>query len=176
MRGPVVEIRMLAEGDAQTLWDLRMRALQTDPWSFVDSPEELRNISPEEFTSRLRANSPENFVIAAFEQQTAVGMVGFYRELPLKRRHKGCIWGVFVAPKARRRGIARALMLDAIARARSLPGLEIILLTVSVNQPGPRNLYISLGVRAIGIEPKGLKIGKESADEEHLFLNLCDPI
>lgn len=171
-----MEIRTLTERDAQTLWDLRMRALQTEPWSFVDSPEELRGISPEEFASRLRANSSENFVIAAFEQQAAVGMVGFYRELPLKRRHKGWIWGVFVAPETRRRGIARMLMQDAIARATSLHGLEIILLTVSVNQPAPRNLYVSLGFCSIGIEAKGLKIGNEHVDEEHLVLSLSDPI
>jgi ribosomal protein S18 acetylase RimI-like enzyme len=171
-----VEIRILTERDAQTLWDLRMRAVQTEPGSFVDSPEELRSISAEEFASRLRANSPENFVIAAFEQRAALGMIGFYRELPLKRRHKGWIWGVFVAPEARRRGIALTLMQEAIARARSLPDLEIILLTVSVNQPAPRNLYTSLGFRSIGIEPKGLKIGNEHIDEEHLVLNLYDPV
>lgn len=175
MRGiSTVEIRLLTEHDAATLWELRMLALETDPWSFVDSPEELRRIPVEEYASRLRSNNAGNFVVGAFEQQTPIGMVGFYQELPLKRRHKGWIWGVFVVPAARGRGVARALMLAAIQRAKSLPDLGIILLTVSVNQPAPRRLYASLGFRSIGIEPKGLKIGDRHVDEEHLVLELAN--
>jgi ribosomal protein S18 acetylase RimI-like enzyme len=168
-----VEIRLFTERDAQSLWDLRMLALESDPWSFVDSPEELRAITVEDFAARLRAETAENFIAGAFEQGVAIGMVGCYQEVPLKRRHKAWIWGVFVTPAARGRGIARKLMLAAIARAKTIPGLEIILLTVSVNQPAPRRLYESLGFRSIGIEPKGLKIGDEYLDEEHMVLEFA---
>ena len=61
-------------------------------------------------------------------------------------------------------------MLAAIERAKTVPGLEIILLTVSVNQLAPRTLYESIGFRSIGIEPQGLKIGDEHLDEEHMVL------
>jgi ribosomal protein S18 acetylase RimI-like enzyme len=165
-----VHIRLLNEQDAQALWNLRMLALQTDPWSFVESPEELQKVPVAEYDARLRANRPENFVVGAFDQDELVAMVGFYREQPLKRRHKGWIWGVFVKPEARGRGIAKSLMTEAIARAKAIPGLEIILLTVSVGQTAPRNLYVSLGFRPIGIEPQGLKIGPEHLDEEHMVL------
>src|ERR1700688_2864960 len=130
-----MEIRLFTEQDAQTLWDLRMQALETDPWSFVDSPEELRAISVEEFAARLRADDAENFIVGAFEQQTAVGMVGCYPEVPLKRRHKAWIWGVFVTPAARGRGIARSLMQAAIVRAEAIDGIEMVMLTVAVDQP-----------------------------------------
>jgi ribosomal protein S18 acetylase RimI-like enzyme len=165
-----VEIRLFTEQDAQALWDLRMQALETDPWSFVDSPEELRAISVEEFAARLRADDAENFIVGAFEQQTAVGMVGCYQEVPLKRRHKAWIWGVFVKPAARGRGIARLLMQAAIERAKTIGALEMILLTVSVDQPAPRKLYESLGFHSIGVEPKGIKIGNQHHDEEHMVL------
>ncbi len=110
-----MEIRLFTEQDAQTLWDLRMLALETDPWSFVESPEELRAISVEEFATRLRADHAENFIVGAFEQQIAArnGWLSI-RRVPIKRRHKGWIWGVFVTPAARGRGIARSLMADAI--------------------------------------------------------------
>lgn len=168
-----MEFRLFTESDAQSLWDLRMLALETDPWSFVDSPEELRAISVEGFAARLRADTADNFIVGAFEQGAAIGMVGCYQEVPLKRRHKAWIWGVFVTPAARGRGIARKLMLAAIAHAKTIPGLEIILLTVSVNQPAPRRLYESLGFRSIGIEPKGLKIGDQYLDEEHMVLEFA---
>ncbi len=104
-----MEIRLFTERDAQSLWDLRMLALETDPWSFVDSPEELRAITVQDFAARLRAGTAENFIVGAFEQGAAIGMVGCYQEVPLKRRHKAWIWGVFVAPAARGRGIAKSI-------------------------------------------------------------------
>jgi len=165
-----VEIRLFTEQDAQVLWDLRMLALETDPWSFVDSPEELRTISVEEFATRLRSDNAENFIVGAFEQHAAVGMVGCYQEAPLKRRHKAWIWGVFVNPAARGRGIARCLMQAAIGRAKAIDGVDMVMLTVSVDQPAPRKLYESLGFRSIGVEPKGIKIGNQHHDEEHMVL------
>src|SRR6202023_4088621 len=108
-------------------WDFRTLATETAPWSFVDSPEELRAMSVQEFATRLRADHAENFIVGAFEQGAAVGMVGCYQEVPLKRRHKAWIWGVFVAPAARGRGIANSLMQAAIHRAKTTPGLEMIL-------------------------------------------------
>jgi len=165
-----VEIRLFTEQDAQTLWNLRMMALETDPWSFVDSPEELRAMSVQEFATRLRADHAENFIVGAFEQGAAVGMVGCYQEVPLKRRHKAWIWGVFVAPAARGRGIANSLMQAAIQRAKTIPGVEMLLLTVAVDQPAPRKLYASLGFRSFGVEPRGLKIGNDSHDEENMVL------
>ena len=165
-----MEIRLFTEQDAQTLWNLRMMALETDPWSFVDSPEELRAMSVQEFATRLRADHAENFIVGAFEQGAAVGMVGCYQEVPLKRRHKAWIWGVFVAPAARGRGIANSLMQAAIQRAKTIPGVEMLLLTVAVDQPAPRKLYASLGFRSFGVEPRGLKIGNDSHDEENMVL------
>ena len=126
-----------------------MLALESDPWSFVDSPEELRAITVEEFASRLRAGSAENFIVGAFEQGVAIGMVGCYQEIPLKRRHKAWIWGVFVAPAARGRGIAKSLMQAAIARAKTIPGLEMCFLLSPSDQPAPRRLYESLGFRFV---------------------------
>jgi ribosomal protein S18 acetylase RimI-like enzyme len=166
----LVKIRLFTQQDAQALWDLRMVALETDPWSFVDSPEELRAITVEEFATRLRADRADNFIVGAFEQRTAVGMAGCYQEVPLKRRHKAWIWGVFVKPAARGRGIARSLMQAAIDRAKAIDGLDMVMLTVSVDQPVPRKLYESLGFRSIGVEPKGIKIGNQHYDEEHMVL------
>ena len=165
-----MEIRLFTEQDAQTLWDLRMLALETDPWSFVESPEELRAMSVEEFATRLRADHAENFIVGAFEQRTAVGMVGCYQEVPLKRRHKAWIWGVFVKPAERGRGIARSVMQAVIARAKAIDDLDMVMLTVAVDQPTPRKLYESLGFRSFGVEPKGIKIGNQAHDEEHMVL------
>ena len=167
-----MEIRPLTEQDAQLFWDFRMLALQTDPFSFVESPDELRQISVETYADRLRPAGGHNFVLGAFTGKALIGTVGFYQEALAKRRHKGHIWGVFVVPAARRQGIARSLMLAAIAQAKTVPGLEQIFLTVSVSQDAARHLYHSLGFRTFGVEPRGLRIGAEFVDEEHMLLDI----
>jgi ribosomal protein S18 acetylase RimI-like enzyme len=167
-----VQIRRLTEQDAQSLWQFRRFALETDPWAFAESPEELLKTSVEDYAKRLSTGAAENFVIGAFHQDTLVGTVGFYQDTLLKRRHKGTIWGVFVHPSARGQGLGRTLMLRAIETAKTLPGLSQILLTVSVSQPAARALYVSCGFKPIGIEPRGLKIGARAVDEEHMVLDL----
>jgi len=48
-----MEIRPFEVNDAAALWRLRMTALHTDPWSFAESVEELRQISVEEYGRRI---------------------------------------------------------------------------------------------------------------------------
>jgi ribosomal protein S18 acetylase RimI-like enzyme len=167
-----MEIRRLNQDDAQLFYDFRMLALETDPFSFVESPDELRQVPVSAYAERLRASSAENFVFGAFHNCSLLGSVGFYQEIPAKRRHKGHIWGVFVVPPSRRQGIARALMIEAIAAARTIPGLDQIFLTVSVTQRAARNMYESLGFRSFAMEPCGIRIGTLAVDEEHMLLEL----
>jgi ribosomal protein S18 acetylase RimI-like enzyme len=167
-----VEIRRFGVGDAEALWKLRMMALETDPWSFAESVEELREISVEEYGRRIGSGGDGNFVIGAFENGGAVGMCGFYREMLLKRMHKGHLWGVFVAPSARGKGLGFELAARAIETARGLAELKSIQLTVSATQDAARGLYRRLGFRVFGVEPRGLGIGGEFVDEEHMILDL----
>jgi ribosomal protein S18 acetylase RimI-like enzyme len=167
-----MEIRRFDVADAEALWRLRMTALESDPWSFGESVEELRQISVEEYGRRIGSGGDGSFVIGAFEGGGALGMCGFYRETLLKRMHKGHLWGVFVAPRARGKKLGHALAARAIETARTLPGLKSIQLTVSITQGAARGLYRKLGFRVFGLEPRGLGMGGEFVDEEHMILDL----
>ena len=167
-----MEIRRFGVGDAEALWRLRMTALETDPWAFAESVEELQKISVEEYGRRLGSGGDDNFVVGAFEGGTAVGMCGFYRETLAKRRHKGHLWGVFVAPAARGKGLGRDLTARVIETARGFPDLKSIQLTVSISQEEARRVYRELGFRVFGVEPRGLGFGEKFVDEEHLILDL----
>jgi ribosomal protein S18 acetylase RimI-like enzyme len=116
--------------------------------------------------------SPENFVLGAFVDGQSIGMVGFRREQAAKIRHVGDIWGMYVAPEARSQGIGKALMIEAIDRARSLPDLDHILLGVVESQTSARRLYAALGFVVYGREPRAVRIGDRYLDEELMVLSL----
>jgi len=160
-----VNIRKLTETDAAALWRLRLQALETDPVAFAESPEEHNRTTVDEFASRLRSGDTENFVVGAFDGGELVGMTGFYREALLKRRHIGHIWGVFVAPSARGKGVGQALLTEVIQLAKALAGVRCVHLMVAVPQEAARHLYEGAGFRVFGAEPTSLKIGERSVDE-----------
>jgi ribosomal protein S18 acetylase RimI-like enzyme len=165
-----MNIRRLIGSDAEVMYRLRLHALESEPKSFRESHEELRKVAVETYAARLGAGTDDNFVLGAFDGSELVGMVGFYRDLPLKCRHKGWIWGMFVDHSQRGKGIGRALLTAALERTRKLPGLTQVRLTVSVTQDAARKLYVRCGFRVFGVEPQAMSVNGEFVDEEQMVL------
>jgi ribosomal protein S18 acetylase RimI-like enzyme len=73
-----------------------------------------------------------------------VGLQGRYRP---KERHNATVVGMFVAPEAGGRGLGLALMHDLLARARALPGLTQLDLTVTEGNDTAQRLYARCGFK-----------------------------
>jgi ribosomal protein S18 acetylase RimI-like enzyme len=167
-----MEIRFLTGDDAAEYSRLRLEALEGDPEAFSSSAEEHRTISLAEIRNRLGCAESEQFVVGAFAEGRLAATAGFYRERGLKSRHKGYVWGVYVAPKLRGAGVGKKIMQTLIDRARAIEGVEQILLSFSTTQTAAEKLYRSLGFKTWGCEPRALKIGDRYIDEEFVTLRL----
>jgi ribosomal protein S18 acetylase RimI-like enzyme len=171
-RRPGVDaVRRLTEADAAEFWRLRREALEREPASFGESVEEHLKTPVATVAARFQGGG-ENFVYGAFDGATLVATAGFYREQRIKRRHKGVVWGVYVAPEYRGRGVGRAVLVTLLESARALAGLKSVYLSVTSAQSPARNLYRSLGFRSFGVEPRALAVDGRYFDEEHMTLEL----
>lgn len=165
-----MEIRFLTATDAETWWQLRLEMLRNDPVSFADSAEEHQATTVEVARKHLGTGDPaSNFVLGSFENGKLMGTAGFFRRKNHKEHHKGHVWGVYVSPEQRGKGVARALMQEIIRRAREIQGIEQITLVASAGLPAQR-LYESVGFKSYGIEPHSLKIENRYMDDVLMVL------
>ena len=167
-----VVIRPLRAGDAPAYHTQRVRALREHPDAFGRSPDEVDSV--EVWAARLGddAGSEYDVMLGAFEGTQLIGVAGVYRERPAKHRHVAYLWGVYVIPERRGRGVARALVSEAIACARRWADLEYLWLDVTTVNTGARALYASLGFTGAAVKPRSLKVDGRYYDEELMVLDL----
>ena len=169
------EIRELEKKDAAAFRALRLRGLEETPEAFGSSAEEERLQQVPDWESRIENDRVQgNFVLGAFSAAgELVAVCGFRRETArAKTRHKGYIWGMYVDPAARGRGIGRSLLEEAIRRVADRQLAEQIGLCVITENTAAKKLYDRLGFTVYGVEPRALKIGARYYDEEHRCLML----
>jgi RimJ/RimL family protein N-acetyltransferase len=167
-----MRIRVLASSDVELFYPFRLRGLKEHPEAFGSTFAEESHQSVEVWRSRFHCTE-ENFVLGAFgEESQLIGVAGFYRETHLKLRHKGFVWGMYVAPESRGRGVGRALLASLIERVKVLPGLEQIGLDVVTVNRAARGLYLSQGFEIYALEREAMKQEGEYYDVEHMVLRL----
>ncbi len=163
-------IRPLNIDDLDAFIQVREDSLRIDPRSFgADSNKPLdRKIT----AKRILEKNDEDFILGYFQEDQILGLVGFVREDGEKHRHKGNVWGVFVYPDHRRKGIANQLMLALIEKARKIDGLQKIKLSAYLTSTASIELYKKLGFKSYGTERNAAQYAGEVLDEVSMDLQL----
>ena len=168
-----MHIRQLGEDDAPDFWTLRLRGFRHDPEAFGSSHDESVARPLAQVAGDLRA-ADGTFVLGAFSPGL-VGIVGLRREPRRKRRHRAELWGMYVSPDARGQGVGRALLDEALRRARAVVGLEQVLLTVMAHNQAAIGLYRTLGFVVYGHAPRAMILDDRAFDEDLMRLDLAQP-
>ena len=166
-------IRPLMAVDAQAFWNLRLCAFTESAESFNTSPDEWRAhpLSEVARTLNRETGGPSDIVLGAFEPELC-GHVGLRRELRRKRAHRATLWGLYVAPEFRGRGLGDRLLQALLDHARSQPDLIIVELTVMTDNQHALNLYRRFGFQRYGYQRRAAKTDNGYRDEERMMLEL----
>lgn len=172
-----MQIRQLERADAAPYHALRLRMLRVYADAFTSSYEEdsLKPLAWAEKRIAPGADSPQDFVLGAFaDSGEMIGAVGLAVETRMKQRHKALLFGMYVAPEAGSKGVGRALLSSCLDRARGIPGLEQIYLTVTATNARARKLYELAGFETFGVEERAIKVASAYFAKAHMVLHL-DP-
>jgi ribosomal protein S18 acetylase RimI-like enzyme len=166
-----LEIRVLNQDDAEAFRELRLAAMKERPTAFTADYQTNLQRPLSHFAAQIHS-LPDSFILGAFQNDTLVGIVGFFRSEGPKVRHNGNIWTMYVGPELRGQGVGRRLLLDAVERARSVSGLLQILLSVVADNVAARTLYLSAGFQITGREPRTVQVDGRFYDEDRMVLSL----
>lgn len=165
-----MHIRQLKQEDAGEYWSIRLRALKECPESFGASYEEEKDKPLSSIAQKLKEScepTDSGFFLGCFDEYNKLtGIVRLFREEREKLRHRATIVAMYVAPEARSKGVGKALIVEALNRAKEMKGLEQVYLGVVITNTEARKLYRSCGFEVYGVEKNSLKLCDKYLDEE----------
>jgi ribosomal protein S18 acetylase RimI-like enzyme len=164
-----MHIRRLTPEDAGLFQAFRLEALKNAPTAFGSSYEEEAQFPASVIEGRL-AVKPDRGPFGAFRGAGLIGLVALGRENLNKLSHKALVWGMYVKPEHRGSGVARALLLELLSFAQSVPGITQVNLCVNAENSGAIKLYESVGFKVFGREPRAMQIEGVFYDEIHMSL------
>jgi len=162
-----LKVRHLETSEAGNYRELRLESLKGHPEAFASSWEQEADKPSSWWFERLETNA----VFGGWlNGSPLVGVASFRVHDGVKLRHKGVLWGMYVRPEARGKGLAAALLQQVVEHAGTL--VEEVCLTVVTSNAAARRLYSAAGFKEYGLERRALKVGSDYHDEILMALPL----
>ena len=111
-----------------------------------------------------------SLVLGASENGKVIGVIGLKQEDGPKEAHKGFVWGFYVEPDYRKRGVGAALISAVLTASRRI--VEQVTLSVVADNTAAITLYERFGFVPYGLEPRALKTQDGYSDELLMVLFL----
>jgi RimJ/RimL family protein N-acetyltransferase len=140
-----VEVRRVHAADWQKLREVRLRALADAPNAFASTLEREAAFADDVWRQRAKGG-PASATFIARERGVGVGMAAVIAE-PTPGRMR--LVGMWVDPRHRRRGVAQALISQAVRWSRDHQIRELIL-WVAEDNTAARRLYARVDFRPVG--------------------------
>lgn len=167
-------IRQLEPSDSGSYYKIRLEGLRLQPEAFGTGADAWSNATDEQVKGLLEKSNLDDFVLGYFENGELAGVIGLKREKKNSIGHKGTIWGLFVLPRLRNRGVGKALLKELITMASQHNELKYVRAVVTVSVLNAEYVFKSCGFTCYGIEQRGIKEGDNFFDQSFMMLNLHD--
>ncbi|MDP1661947.1 MAG: GNAT family N-acetyltransferase [Phycisphaerales bacterium] len=169
-------IRILTPSDAVAYTVLRREMLFNSPWAFLRSPDDDPGCNAVGLAASMSRPSGGFSIAGGFTvENELVAVAGIRREEPVKSAHRATLWGVYVTPSHRVRGLGRSVVDAAVEAARNwlvVPRIESVGLSVSEKSLAASALYAKMGFVPWGAEPDAVRVDGQSLAETHMYLRL----
>jgi RimJ/RimL family protein N-acetyltransferase len=163
-------VRRLVPADAVSYRALMIGAYRDEKDAFTSTAAEREALPLTWWEARVAVDDDAaELVYGAFDAGQLVGAAGLNFERRTRTRHKATLFGMFVHPDFRGRGIAGALVRAVLAQARATPGIAVVQLTVTDTNAAALRLYERCGFRAFGTEPLAVRIGAAYLAKTHMW-------
>lgn len=165
---PELNIRPLEIDDFAMFLEIQREALVSSPELFGSDYEWFESLSilSKEQRYEKYMNFPYQYILGAVDDEGSIaGMIGYSSEDSSKTRHKGTVWGLFVRPEFRGKGIATIMVMSVLETAQDMLDVEQVQLAVSTQNEASYGLYLRLGFNVFGTELHAMKIGDSYVDE-----------
>lgn len=165
-------VRPIRQDEVVALYGLRLRALSADPDAFDQTVEDAEEKGLTPIAELVdAANEGRDLVLVAEGRPALTGLVIVSRSRRPRSQHRARLWGMWVAPEARGRGVGGALLAGAVEWCRE-QGVEMVDLWVVTDHTGAIRVYERAGFRICGTARDGMRWQGQPQDEHQMTLHL----
>ncbi len=158
----------VTSADLHRYREVRLEGARSDPLGFRFTEADDAAIDERLWAARL----DRDFVVAAEDDGSILGVGGFSQLVGEKVAHKGLIWGMYVRRASRGTGAADMIMRALIAHARG--HVRQLQLTVMADNARARAFYERHGFVHYATEPESVRQGSVLCDEALMWLSFAE--
>lgn len=162
-----ISIRQTTENDWREFAQIRLKALETDPSVFGSNYKSESKMTEADWREKLRAK--DNAIFLIFADETPIGMTGVSINWNDPTKKTALLWGSWLAPDFRRKGLSELMYKTRINWAKQQPTVEKII--VSHRASNVSSKYANQKHEFV-LTHKTEKVWTDGATEDEIFYEL----